>query len=325
MVVSPRSRVDRRTLLGLGALGVVATATGCRSEGTGAAPAASSSPSTLAAPVETPDRRLVSELYGDLASRTSDLEILRKRRPALRPRIRPLVALHRAHLAVLGTLLGEGSSGWFAGVNGTDLETAEASLAAELAGAVGRAEDGAIARVLASLAAGQAVATRVLDPTWEPAARALAAVPDGEVDTLQGALTAEHAAVYVLGVLGGRTSAAAQRALFAALTQAHAVHRDRRDALTRAIAAAGADPVAAAAGYEVAGPPTSPEGIRATAATVESAVGEQYAALVATAPTGRRTWPAAVVCDAALRAVALGGTPSWFPGAPELAAQAPLG
>jgi hypothetical protein len=336
MVVPGGGRVDRRTLLGLGALGVIATATGCRSGGTGTG-AAASSPSAPApgpdtgpdtgvgAPAETPDRRLVAELYGDLASRTSDLRTLRKRRPALRRTIRPLVALHQAHLAVLGSLLAEGSVGWFAGVNGADLATAEVSLATELAGAVGRAEDGAVARVLASLAAGQAVAVQALDPTWESAALTLAAVPDGEVDTLQGALSAEHAAVYVLGVLGGRTSAAEQRALFAALTDAHTVHRDRRDALTRAIAAAGADPVAAAAGYQVAGPPTSPEEVRTAAVAVESAVAEQYAALVAAAPPGRRTWPAAVVGDASLRAVALGGAPEWFPGAPELAAQAPGG
>lgn len=333
MVRSARGRMDRRALLGLGALGVLAAVTGCRDPGTpaGSTPSATSSgldtglDTGTGVPAETADRRLVTELYGDLASQTDDLRTLLKRRPALRRRIRPLVALHQAQLAVLGSLLGEGSVGWFAGLNGAALETAEISLATELAGAVTRAEDGAIARLLASLSAGQAVAVQTLDPDWEPPARTLAAVPDGEVDTLQGALTAEHAAVYVLGVLGGRTSAEEQPALFASLTEAYAVHRDRRDALTRTIAAAGADPVAAAPGYELARRPTSPEEITTAAAAVESAVAEQYAALVAAAPTGRRGWPAAVVTDAALRAVALGGAPPWFPGASELAAQAARG
>lgn len=320
MEVSGGGRTSRRALLGLGALGVLGLTTGCgRERGGVASDSSSAPPPALPTTAETDDRRLVSGLYGDLASRTDELKALRRRRPGLRKRTAQLAGLHDAHLAALGALLGEGSAGWFAGVNRADLETAEISLATEFSAAVPAAQDGAIARVVASLAAGQAVAVHALDPAWESPSLAVAAVPDGEVDTLQAALAVEHAAVFVFGVLGGRTSAAEQKGLFEALTAAFTVHRDRRDALTRSIGAAGSDPVAAAAGYAVAGPPTTPDEVRAAAVAVESATCEQYAGLVAAAAEGRRAWPAAVMTEAAQRAVDLGGEAAPFPGAPELA------
>ena len=289
MEVSGGWHTSRRALLGLGALGVLELTTGCAGAPAGVGSESSSAPPpVLPTAAETDDRRLVSGLYGDLASRTDDLKALRRRRPGLRKRTAHLVKVHDAHLAALGALLGEGSAGWVAGVNRADLETAEISLASEFTAAVSAAQDGAIARVVASLAAGQAVAVRALDPAWESPSLAAAAVPEGDVDTLQAALAVEHAAVFVFGVLGGRTSAVEQKALFEALTAAYTVHRDRRDALTRSIDAAGSDPVAAAAGYEVAGPPTTPDEVRAAAVAVESATCEQYAGLVAAAAVGRR-------------------------------------
>ena len=56
---------------------------------------------------------------------------------------------------------------------------------------------------------------------------------------------AEHAAVYVYGVLGARVSGSGQPALVAAAAAAYAVHRGRRDQLTAMVRAAGGEPVAA--------------------------------------------------------------------------------
>ena len=67
-----------------------------------------------------------------------------------------------------------------------------------------------------------------------------------QLSALQAVLAAEHAAVYVYGVLGGQTSQSAQPALFAAVDDAYAAHRARRDRLTQQITDLGADPVAAA-------------------------------------------------------------------------------
>ena len=48
-----------------------------------------------------------------------------------------------------------------------------------------------------------------------------------EVDALQTTLAAEHAAVYVYGLLGSRTSEAVEPELYAALHAAYEAHRDR--------------------------------------------------------------------------------------------------
>ncbi len=79
--------------------------------------------------------------------------------------------------------------------------------------------------------------------------------PDGglvsTLDALQTTLAAEHAAVYVYGVLGGQTSRTSDPALFAAVSAAYGEHRARRDALTRFVTDLGGTPVAAEASYEL--------------------------------------------------------------------------
>lgn len=49
------------------------------------------------------------------------------------------------------------------------------------------------------------------------------------LDALQTTLAAEHAAVHLYGVLGAQTSASATPDLFAAVSDAYAAHRGRRD------------------------------------------------------------------------------------------------
>ena len=68
---------------------------------------------------------------------------------------------------------------------------------------------------------------------------------------LQTALAAEHAAVYVFGVLGAQTSRSAQPILFDQLSAAYVAHRAERDRLVRAVRDLGGEPVAAEPAYQV--------------------------------------------------------------------------
>ena len=70
-----------------------------------------------------------------------------------------------------------------------------------------------------------------------------------ELDALQATLAAEHAAVYVLGLIGSRTSESAEAELYVALRAAYEAHRDSRDTLIGEIAALGETPSPAAAAY----------------------------------------------------------------------------
>ena len=101
------------------------------------------------------------------------------------------------------------------------------------------------------------------------------------VDALQTALAAEHAAVYVYGALGARTSESASPLLFAEVADAYATHRAWRDLLVRRLADAGAQPTPAAAIYEL--PPPTP-----TAAAVARAALDLELACAAPTPT---SWP----------------------------------
>ena len=64
-------------------------------------------------------------------------------------------------------------------------------------------------------------------------------------DALQTTLEAEHAAVYVYGVLGARTSASADPQLYGDLVAGYSAHRGRRDQLRTMLHDLGETPVAA--------------------------------------------------------------------------------
>jgi hypothetical protein len=135
---------------------------------------------------------------------------------------------------------------------------------------------------------------------------------------LQTTLRAEHAAVFVYGALGARTSRSAQPALFGAVGTAYDVHRSRRDLLTRQITELGAEPVASAASYELPGP-VGPRAVRAAALAVERRSAQTYAWLVANTVGDRRRWAVEALTDAAVRELAFRGTPEMLPGADEYA------
>jgi hypothetical protein len=139
------------------------------------------------------------------------------------------------------------------------------------------------------------------------------------VDALQTTLAAEHAAVYVYGALGGRTSRSATPDLFAAVEAAYAAHRARRDLLTRELTELDAEPVAAEAAYELPRGLDRPDGIARAGLELERSCAETYAYLVASTEAERRRWAIAVLNETAVRELAFRGTPETFPGADEYA------
>ncbi|MEU0744523.1 ferritin-like domain-containing protein [Streptomyces sp. NPDC006134] len=142
---------------------------------------------------------------------------------------------------------------------------------------------------------------------------------DRELDALQAALAAEHAAVYGYGVVGGRIGEERR----AQARAAYDAHRARRDALVRQIRDRGGEPVAAAAGYALPFPVPDAEAAVRLAAELEDRVAGVYSDLVRAAPGGRRAAAADALREAAVRAVRWRGTSVAFPGLAERAAAGP--
>ena len=140
-----------------------------------------------------------------------------------------------------------------------------------------------------------------------------------ELEALQTTLEAEHAAVYVLGLLGSRTSQSAEPELYAALRAAYEAHRERRDELIGEIAGLDAVPAPAAPAYT---PPLGLDTADAryrSALELERACARTYAALVAATSGAARSTAIAVLDDVAARELSFRGTPEIFPGADEYA------
>jgi uncharacterized protein DUF4439 len=138
-----------------------------------------------------------------------------------------------------------------------------------------------------------------------------------DVEALQTTLAAEHAAVWVYGLLGGRTSAAATPELYRSVFAAYAGHRSRRDQLVRILTERGEAPVAAEPAYEVSGPVNGPQRVAAVALETEEACAATYAWLVANTVAEERRWAIGALNEAAVRELAFRGTPEMFPGAGE--------
>jgi len=137
-----------------------------------------------------------------------------------------------------------------------------------------------------------------------------------ELDALQVALAAEHAAVYVYGALGGRTSQSATPDLFAAVSKAYEAHRARRDELTAAVLDLAAEPVAADPAYELPRLDT-PGQVERAALAVERACAATYAFVVENSTAERRRSAIGALNEAAVRELVFRGTPEMFPGADE--------
>ena len=139
-----------------------------------------------------------------------------------------------------------------------------------------------------------------------------------ELDALQTTLAAEHAAVYVYGALGGRTSQSATPELFTSVARAYDAHRARRDRLTASIVDLGGDPVAAEPAYELPRLDTPAQVTRA-ALDVERACAATYAYLVENTEAEQRRSAIGALNEAAVRELVFRGTPEMFPGRDEYA------
>ena len=140
-----------------------------------------------------------------------------------------------------------------------------------------------------------------------------------ELDALQTTLEAEHAAVYVYGVLGARTSQSGAPELYAAVRDAYQAHRVRRDGLVGEIVALGGSPAPAETAYELPSELGSVEAIARAALGLERACAVTYAALVANTVGRRRARAVEALTNAAVRGLTFRGTPEIFPGAGEYA------
>jgi hypothetical protein len=132
------------------------------------------------------------------------------------------------------------------------------------------------------------------------------------VATLQGALAAEHAAVYGYGVVGAMLAGAEQADARADWT----AHQVARDGLITMLNKLGAIPVAASPAYELPFPVTSAKSAARLAAILENGVTRAYLGLVAVNNPTLRAFAAGAMQTSANRALAWSGTTTAFPGMP---------
>jgi len=132
------------------------------------------------------------------------------------------------------------------------------------------------------------------------------------VAALQGALAAEHAAVYGYGVVGAMLTGARR-------ASAHTdwiAHQVARDTLVTMLTRLGATPVAASPAYELPFGVTSAKSAAKLAATLEEGVTRAYLGLVAVSNPALRTFAAQAMQTSANRALTWSGTTTAFPGMP---------
>ena len=145
-----------------------------------------------------------------------------------------------------------------------------------------------------------------------PSASGGTSTASSRVAALQRALAGEHAAVFAYGLVAGRVGEARLAEAYADLD----AHRVARDDLTATLAALGAAPRTALAGYDAAAP--TPEAAALLAASVEDHLAGAYADVVAAAAADRP-----VAADGVLRAARAahrwGSVTTSFPGIAELA------
>jgi hypothetical protein len=107
--------------------------------------------------------------------------------------------------------------------------------------------------------------------------------------------------------------------LYADIADAYAVHRGRRDELTRLVLDERGTPVASEPTYEVPGPLGSAERVTAAALEIERSCAETYAWLVANTVGEHRRWAGPVLTSTAVRVLTFRGSPEIFPGVGEYA------
>lgn len=133
---------------------------------------------------------------------------------------------------------------------------------------------------------------------------------------LQAALAAEHAALWVLGVVGAQ--AAPDSSLRDQVTSAYRAHRAQHDHLVARVTALGGTPVPAEPGYTL-GDVSAPAAGTAAALEVEQKAAVVYADLVAHTTGSDRSWAVTALVECSVRQLWFRGSPEIFPGTSELA------
>ncbi|HZX02359.1 ferritin-like domain-containing protein [Kribbella sp.] len=133
-----------------------------------------------------------------------------------------------------------------------------------------------------------------------------------QLDALQAALAGEHAAMYGVGVAGGKlTGARYQEA-----TDLFGAHRNSRDQLSAMIVAAGQTPVAAEPAYDLPQAVTNAATATALVLLIERRIAAVYGDLVEAAEQGPvRQFAIDALQAAAGNQLVWGGAPVAFPGA----------
>lgn len=329
----PTPAIGRRSLV-WGLLGAgAALTTGCSALGPttpSPQPTSSKPPSSEAANLSADPT--VSQSYAVIATERDWLANIAVTFPRLAQRCQPLLTTFEAHLDLLGELLGgppTASSPESRPVPDTRVDASaevgrtSTALAVELAGLSLTSHDTAVARAVASMAAGVTQAT--VAGGWSATATistpfaltpSLAPV---EVSAIQEVLAGEHASVWWYGVLGGRTSATATPRLFTTVSAAYAAHVRQRDVLTAALTGLPEVPTPAQPAYPIAWPVTTAAEIAAAARVIEAESSARYSWLVSQTREEPRGWAIAALRNAAIRELDFQGTPENFPGADEFA------
>lgn len=138
------------------------------------------------------------------------------------------------------------------------------------------------------------------------------------LDALQLTLAAEHAAVHVLGLVGGRVPVSSRPELADQVRSAYTLHRGRRDQLLAMVREADETPVAAEVSYDPATPARTPAQLRGAAREVELRCAAVYADMVGGTSGASRQWALDALEDAAVRALGFGTDPEAFPGIGEM-------
>jgi hypothetical protein len=132
-----------------------------------------------------------------------------------------------------------------------------------------------------------------------------------ENEALQAALAGEHAALYGVGVAGGKLSGAR----FARATAAFEEHRKRRDQLADLLVDAGETPVAAEPAYDLPQPVTNAATATALVLLIERRLSVVYADLVESAEKDTvRTMAVQALIATSRAQLSWGGAPQAFPG-----------
>ncbi|MGZ0146614.1 ferritin-like domain-containing protein [Kribbella sp. WER1] len=132
------------------------------------------------------------------------------------------------------------------------------------------------------------------------------------MDALQAALAGEHAAMYGVGVAGGKLTGAR----FRAATDLFGAHRDNRDHLSALIVAAGQTPIAAEPAYDLPQAVTNAATAAALILLIERRIAAVYGDLVEAAEQAPvRSFAIDALQTAAGNQLTWGGAPVAFPGA----------